>query len=195
MAIFYVNECMAREALTDCIKALEIMDPEPNINVFPWRLEILGWPEMKSQLESDLVASDIVVVCASDHSSGNWKEFLRLAERLPFSLDGTRRTFIAFQSPRQRNGPQEKRFLNSLRCLARNHDMDFLQGSWSGIQAERSDSITRENGRTKSGKDKYSLRLQRRICFPTIRSSSGMRQRHALQRIQPLGRVSIGIEC
>jgi hypothetical protein len=104
-------------------RALKELGEDDALDLRPWRLDILEWPEMQVQATQDVACSDVVVV-PSDTAYADSAFFLSWAEAWPAASDG-RRLLVA---PRcgGADTAQLQQFVQWLQGLAVRKGMDFM---------------------------------------------------------------------
>lgn len=143
VTILYQDLLAAAEAVAACRRALAGAGIDPDFSARPWRLDILDWPEMQTQLKRDIAESDVIVFCAGDDPA-DCEKALRFAQRWPTAHGGERRAVAPFCRNPCRCGLLAAWFRGSLREIAAGKGMEFLSDIWPGVDVERPEAGQRE---------------------------------------------------
>jgi hypothetical protein len=123
VTVFYPDSTCAAHLVAAFHRALQELGEDDALDLRPWRLDILEWPEMQAQATQDVACSDVVVV-PSDAAYAGSAFFTSWAEAWPAALDGRRLLLV----PRRGvpNTAQRQQFVQWLHGLAARKGMDFV---------------------------------------------------------------------
>ena len=139
VTIFYQDQPAATDAVVACHRAFARSGIDQDLSLRPWRLDILGWPEMWTQSKRDIAESDVIVVCCGDDRT-EWGRFMHFAGSWP----STQVPPLQALAPFCRNPLKEVPCLDSFREIAVRKGMEFLTGSWPGAEARCPEAGRRE---------------------------------------------------
>jgi hypothetical protein len=123
VTVFYPDATCAAHLVAALHRALKELGEDDALDLRPWRLDILEWPEMQAQATQDVACSDVVVV-PSDAAYAGSAFFPFWAEAWPAALDGRRLLLV----PRRGvpDTAQRQQFVQWLQGLAARKGMDFV---------------------------------------------------------------------
>ena len=101
------------------------------LDLRPWRLDVLQWPEMQAEATRDIANSRIVVVPADDAYASS-EFFRRWVETWPAALDGPRLLLV----PRRGAAnipPRVRQFVQWLEEICTQKGMDFAEAEMAEV--------------------------------------------------------------
>lgn len=87
LTIFYPDAKRGAQMVESFHRSLKNFGESDAFDTRPWRLDVLEWPEMRTQAAQDVASSDLVVIPADDAFAGS-DFFRRWVESWPIALDG-----------------------------------------------------------------------------------------------------------
>jgi hypothetical protein len=125
VTIFYTGAESGAQLVSSIHRVARKVWDREDLDPRPWRLDILGWPEMQAQAANDIACSDIVVIPA-DHAHADAAFFRRWAETWPAALGDCRLLLVPHHGVADTR-PRVQQFVRWLQELASSKGMDFIQ--------------------------------------------------------------------
>ncbi len=125
VTIFYPNATTGANLVQAFHQSLKNLGEAEALDARPWRLDVLEWPEMRSQAVHDVANSAIIVVPADNAYAGS-TFFRHWVESWPIGLDGCSLLLVSTGNQLETEStPEIPQFTRWLRDIAVRKGMEF----------------------------------------------------------------------